>query len=112
MGLSPYAAVGIRPNDLPGKVYYAPEIIAIVMDYKKVSLADLKARTRVRNIVYARHLCMFLLRKKIGSTWKELGLTFGGRDHTSAMHGYNLIKDLYDVDEIVQKDVNYLLTII
>ena len=52
----------------------------------RIPLADLKSRSRSKDIVHARHVAMYLSRKKVHCTQQEIGQYFGGRDHTSVLH--------------------------
>ncbi|RLA63130.1 MAG: chromosomal replication initiator protein DnaA [Epsilonproteobacteria bacterium] len=55
-------------------------------NYYRIPLADLKSRSRSKEIVHARHMAMYLSRKKVHCTQQEIGQYFGGRDHTSVLH--------------------------
>ncbi len=110
--LSFYSAPGIRPYDLPNKIFHADDIMSNISDYTGIGMVKIKGRDRRKECVYARHLCVYFIRKKTDLSWKEIGAKIGGKDHTSAIHAYHSIKNLFDVDEIVQRDVNYLMTVI
>jgi len=54
----------------------------------------LKTTSRKRELVEARMMCMTLCwEKKVGSL-KEIGLFFGGRDHSTVIHAKQTIWDL------------------
>lgn len=62
------------------------QIARATANYFKIPLADLKSRSRSKEIVHARHVAMYLSRKKVHCTQFEIGQFFGGRDHTSVLH--------------------------
>ena len=57
-----------------------------------VSLQDLKARRRNKNIVLPRQVAMYLSRELTELSLPEIGDCFGGKDHTTVLHSYNKIK--------------------
>ena len=65
-------------------------IIEIVAEHFHVSPADIKGRKRTINIVYPRHIAMYLCREN-QNTLDEIGASMGGRDHTTIMHGVDKI---------------------
>ena len=59
------------------------------------TIDDLRGESRKEELVLVRHYCMFLLRKKARLIWKQIGVMLN-RDHSTAMHGYNKICNLFD----------------
>jgi chromosomal replication initiator protein len=54
---------------------------------------------RKKELVWPRQISIYLLRKEINYSYPTIGAELGGRDHTTAMHGYNKI-----LDEIENKE--------
>lgn len=52
-----------------------------------VTVADVVGPSRSRTVAAARCLAMYLCRHLTGRSYHAIGLAFGGRDHTTAMHG-------------------------
>ena len=50
------------------------------------------SRTRKRDIVTARMLCMYIFRNYLNMQWTEIGRVFH-RDHSTAIHGVNAISN-------------------
>lgn len=46
---------------------------------------ELRGRSRARNVAYARHLAMYLLKQDAGLTVAEIGRQFGHRDHSTVL---------------------------
>lgn len=48
----------------------------------------LNSKSRQHNLVYARHEAYYLLRKHTNMSLPQIGKKFGGKDHTTILHGY------------------------
>ena len=67
------------------------KIINIVSQYFKLTPDDLKGKKRSKDIANARMIAMYLCRILTDETYPRIGLEFGGRDHSTVMHGCNKI---------------------
>ncbi len=75
--------------------------------YYRVQLADLKSKIRNKETTNARHVAMYLTRKKLQIQFQEIGHYFGGRDHSSVIHAVNSIADeLKNNNQNLSKDLN------
>jgi chromosomal replication initiator protein len=83
-------------------------IAKTVSTYYKLPLADLKSKSRNKEIVKARHIAWYLSKTIIESTFKEIAAFYGGRDHSSVIHGVNKISQQMKTDSLVSKDIIYL----
>ncbi len=63
----------------------------IVADYFHIKVSDLRAKRRSRSIARPRHIAMYLIRIMTDHSFPEIGEYFGGRDHTTVLHGVNKI---------------------
>lgn len=71
------------------------DIKRIVAKHFNVKLADFDSSKRSRNIAYPRQIAMYLCREITGLSLPKIGELFGGRDHTTVLHGCEKIaKDL------------------
>ena len=68
------------------------KIINIVSQYFKLTPDDLKGKKRSKDIANARMIAMYLCRILTDETYPRIGLEFGGRDHSTVMHGCNKIE--------------------
>lgn len=85
------------------------EIIAkATSQYFKIPLADLKSKARGKEIVKARHLAMYLSKKILDATLKDIARFYGGRDHSSVIHGVNKITEQLKTERVVSRDVIYI----
>jgi chromosomal replication initiator protein len=74
------------------------QIQAVVIEEFDVKPADLHSRKRTRSIVVPRQVGMYLARRFTASSLGEIGLYFGGRDHTTVLHAVQKIERLRDSD--------------
>lgn len=64
-----------------------------------VSLPDMVGQSRRHEFVVARQAAMLLCRNKLGLSYPELGQIFGGRDHSTIIHGIRKIQQLRKTDK-------------
>ena len=83
----------------------------IIADYFQVTIADLKSKSRKKEVVYPRQLAMFLAKEYTDLPLKSIGYHFGGRDHSTVIHSIQTINLLMDetpdVEETLQKLRSY-----
>src|SRR5690606_12080264 len=73
-------------------------IQALVADFFDISIEQLKSKSRKRNIVIPRQLGMYLAKMMTEQSLKEIGFSFGGRDHSTVIYSCKTIEDLMDTD--------------
>ncbi|MEW6548511.1 MAG: chromosomal replication initiator protein DnaA [Spirochaetota bacterium] len=84
-------------------------IIRMVADHYKLSLSDLKGKKRSKNIALARQVSMFVIREVTEYSTTEIGIEFGGRDHTTVMHSCQKIEQLCKFDPIFDASIQRLI---
>ena len=52
---------------------------------------DLRGNRRTQDVAYARHIAMYLSRELTEASLPQIGARFGGRHHTTVMHGIDKI---------------------
>ncbi len=76
-----------------------------VTDFYGVRLSELLSKKRTRSIAIPRQVCMYLTRAKTHHSLEEIGLYFGGRDHTTVLHALRAVgrrrQDDADFDAVV-----------
>ena len=68
------------------------EIQRKVSDHYNIRLSDMIGPKRVRNFARPRQVAMYLCKQMTSRSLPEIGRCFGGRDHTTVMHGVNASK--------------------
>jgi chromosomal replication initiator protein len=61
--------------------------------YFALSTGDLTSKSRSRPLTQARHIGMYLMRECTGLSLVKIGEIFGGRDHTTVLHGIKKVED-------------------
>ncbi|MFC1687679.1 chromosomal replication initiator protein DnaA [Patescibacteria group bacterium] len=84
------------------------QILAIVGSFYDVSLDNLKGISRKKELVVPRQIAMYLLREDAKSSYPTIGQELGGRDHTTAIHAFEKIKNALDTDEKIREDINLI----
>jgi chromosomal replication initiator protein len=80
-----------------------------VAEYFKLRVADLLSKSRSRSIARPRQVAMALAKELTNHSLPEIGDAFGGRDHTTVLHGCRRIEDLRNTDKRIDDDYLILL---
>ncbi len=80
-----------------------------VADYYKIRVADLLSKKRSRSIARPRQIAMALAKELTNHSLPEIGDAFGGRDHTTVLHGCRRVESLRDTEKRVDDDYLNLL---
>jgi len=80
-----------------------------VAEYFKIRVADLLSKKRSRSIARPRQFGMALAKELTNHSLPEIGDAFGGRDHTTVLHGCRRIASLRETEKRVDEDYLNLL---
>ena len=80
-----------------------------VADYFKIRVGDLLSKKRSRSIARPRQIAMALAKELTNHSLPEIGDAFGGRDHTTVLHGCRRIESLRETDKRIDDDYLNLL---
>jgi len=83
-----------------------------VAEYYKIRISDLHSNSRSRSITRPRQLAMALSKELTNHSLPEIGNAFGGRDHTTILHGCRKIAELRESDIKIDEDYTNLLRIL
>lgn len=64
-----------------------------ICSYFSITPNDLKGKSKKKEIATGRQMAMFLSKELTDSSLKTIGLHFGGRDHSTVIHGYNTVRN-------------------
>ena len=84
------------------------EIQRKVSDHYNIRLSDMIGPKRVRNFARPRQVAMYLCKQMTSRSLPEIGRCFGGRDHTTVMHGVRRIEELRAQDGQIAEDLELL----
>ena len=79
-----------------------------VAEHYNIRLADMVGPKRARNVARPRQIAMYLAKQLTSRSLPEIGRRFGGRDHTTIMHGIRKIEELVTEDHALAEDVALL----
>ncbi len=83
-------------------------IIKVLADFYGINENDFFTKTRKKRIAFPRQIGMYLMKTELNASFPWIGDFFGGRDHSTAIHGYEKIKQQLQDDEKLQDDLNYI----
>ncbi len=81
-------------------------ILETVCEEFGVSTDDIKSSRRNQELVYPRHVFMYLCRIIIDMTYEEIAKFLLRKDHTTVMHGYRKVKDEIANNPDFEKRIN------
>lgn len=83
-----------------------------VAEYFDLKVADLKSEKRIKNIVNARQIAIWLCRDMTKSSYPDIGLKFGGKDHSTVIHSFKKVDKALNVEPKLSKIISDIKHII
>lgn len=87
-------------------------ILDAVAAYHHLPSELLAGKSRVRSLVLARYIAMYLIRKHTELSLSEIGDLFNGRDHSSVIHGVRKIEALVSTTSEMRETTDAVLNIL
>jgi chromosomal replication initiator protein len=87
------------------------KLVSIIANYYNVDEENIYKKSRKKEYVYPRQIAMYLLREDFNYSFPNIGEKIGGRDHTTAMHSYEKIKEDIKNDPILEKEIETIRAI-
>ena len=91
------------------KIITIEQVQRTVCDFYGLTLSDLKAKNRTSAVAFPRQVAMYLARHLTRASLADVGRAFGGRDHTTVLHGVDKIHALMQGDAKFRKTVDGLI---
>lgn len=79
------------------------DIATVSAKYFNLKLAELKSASRRKAVVTARNMAVWLARHLTNQSLEEIGDYFGGRDHTTILHGFRKTDKLVKTDPVTKQ---------
>ncbi|OJV37829.1 MAG: chromosomal replication initiator protein DnaA [Bacteroidia bacterium 43-41] len=76
-----------------------------VSDFYNVKRELIQSASRKREIVQARQVTMFFIKKHTELSLSQIGVQVGNRNHATVLHACNTIRDLSEVDKGFRSDI-------
>ena len=80
-------------------------ILKTVSSFYEVSIDDLIAKNRKKEVVLPRQIAMFLMRQELQFSFPGIGDKLGGRDHTTVIHACEKISSAIEIDEKLKESL-------
>jgi chromosomal replication initiator protein len=80
----------------------------LVADHFNLKISDLKSPRRLKVLTVPRQIAMYLCRKHVKSSFPELGMKFGGKDHSTVVHAVQKIERLLQKDLTLRNEISSL----
>lgn len=81
----------------------------VVAEYFNVSVSDLKGKKKTKIVTLPRQMAMYITRTITELSTTEIGVEFGGRDHTTVMHACEKIEDKKKLDPAIDNTIQRLV---
>lgn len=85
------------------------KIALSVAEFYNITMEDLIKQSRRKEYVKPRQIAMFLARRELGSSFPTIGDFFGGRDHTTVMHGVEKMDNLTQGNDALKQEVDMII---
>ena len=80
------------------KVLSEEKIISTVCEYYHLTENQIKSKSRLSQIALARQIAMYLCRSMLGTPYKQIGVLFGGRDHSTVITSVDKVETMLKTD--------------
>lgn len=83
-------------------------IIGTVCECTGISIEEIKMKTRINEIAFARHLCFYFIKKYLNSTHSRIGISIRASkpyNHSTVMHGIKRIQNEIDTNRFETIDM-------
>ena len=98
----------IDPGNIPTDVL-VEKIIATTAKYYGVKPDDITSKSRTDNIAYARHICVYIIKKLTDLSYKAIGSFLGGRDHATVISSYNKVEEYISTKKNTESDIKKII---
>ena len=102
------AAPGIRPGATIMEFKDFEHITRTVCNITGQEPGKVTVRTRRREIVWTRQVCMALGKLKTKNSLQSVGDYYGGFDHATVNHAIKTVKNILETDRIIRQDYGHL----
>jgi chromosomal replication initiator protein len=92
------------------QVVLKPEtVLSVVADFYGLSVEEVRGAKRLRPLVHARHVAMYLIRDMLNNySYPMIARIFDGRNHTTVISGVEKIREQLTSDPEMLSQINQL----
>jgi chromosomal replication initiator protein len=80
----------------------------VVSEYFNISFLEINGKKKTKKLTFPRHIAMYLTRELTDFSTTEIGIEFGGRDHTTVMHACRKIEESLTADSTLEPIITEL----
>jgi chromosomal replication initiator protein len=84
------------------------DIMDTTAGYFNISVADLMSDKKKRIYAYPRQIAMYLAREHTGLSYKDIGRSFGNKDHSTVIYAIKRIEALKVKEKKIGKDLKII----
>lgn len=86
------------------------KIISVVADKYNLTPSQITGPSRQGTVALARHISMYLIRTMLDTPYTKIGMTFGGKDHSTVMSGVEKVEKELKTNTNLQQAINEIKT--
>ena len=86
----------------------ADDIITLISDYFQIPATDLLGTSRKQEVVFPRQISWLLCKDVLKMSFEGIGTAFGGKNHTTIMHGVKKVEALARTDSTTARHIHAL----
>ena len=91
-----------------GIVKSPDDIITAISEYFNIPATEILGNSRKKEIAFARQICWFLCKNILKMSYDAIGQDFGGKNHTTILHGIRKIEQLRRTDSPTARHLHAL----
>lgn len=81
----------------------------IVCDFYNISISEIKAKRRTKDIALPRQVAMYVSKQVTGASLNEIGKNFGGKDHATVIYACKQMEERRSKDESFNRMIENLM---
>ena len=81
----------------------------VIAENYQISVSDLKSKKRDKKFVIPRQIAIYIARTITEISYTELGIEFGGKDHSTIMHAYEKVEEQAKLDPSLNSKIELFI---
>lgn len=106
--INPEREIELQPDGSSALARSTDDVLTLIADYFQVPPTELLGASRKKEIVYPRQICWVLCKDVLRMSYEAIGHDFGGKNHTTIMHGIRKIQQLARTDSNTARHLHAL----
>ena len=92
----------------PTRITTPKKVFQVIAEFYDLKEKELQNASRKKEIVKPRQIAMYILRETLKCSYPFIGRKFGGRDHTTAIHAYEKIREELNKNESLREEIELI----